>query len=342
MTHSIAWLVLSAAGGFAQTLATDYDAKRVLLIDAESSLEMRTTEFEVTRDGEPVGTGVGRDDKSLDLRRVVVRERVVETAGGAPTRVEREFQEVEGRAKRSIAGKVLDDALQCPLDGVELRLQRDGENVVIEVASGEELDPELLEGQRLELAADALLPGREVEEQATWQLANGNVRRLLGLDVEAALFPSEGIDPESSSGRRGRWSRGFAALSAAKWSGTATLASTAAQHEGERCARIDFDLSSSSELPGGGFGEPTDGGRSFEPSAASRGIARRATTFEAALSGYLLFSLEERRPVLLDVDGDIEVVTNSEREHEGVELRIFSRREGTFTHRVALSLEKDS
>lgn len=343
MIRTALLLFLSAASGV--TLATDYGAKRVQRIESTTELRLETVELEVLRDGQRMETPFG-GASSEESRRAVVLERVLRAVDGTPREVRREFDTVEGTVARSFGDMDREDALECPLDGVTLLLRGDDDgDVDVEVVAGDRPGDELLEGHRLELAADAIFPDDSVEVGAIWDLGPEAVQRLLGLDVLPALFPPPARAGGFGGGRGegGRGGRGFGGrgrnvlgvLRDAEWSGTAVLETVDEEGDGERCARIELSLRASGDLPEPSFGG-RDGGRMPLGPEALRPAPDNV--FEVELEGHLLFGLETKRPVALEVEGRIELETGFVRDRGETSFEMHSRQEGTFSHAVEVTV----
>ncbi len=337
-------LLLAVVAGSSVTLATDYGAKRVLRIESSNRFQMETVEFEFIRNGERMDSPFGGGGSSSESsRRVVVIERLLESEDGRPKVIEREFETVEGSSTRSFGDQEMETEYECPLDGVTLRLTDDEGDVEVEVIVGDSPDDELLEGHRLELASDALFPEGEIEVGETWDLEAEDIRRLLGLDVMSALFqrPSRegrggfggGGGEGRGRGRGGRRGGGIDTLAVAEWTGTAVLERDDDTHVGERCARIEFDLEASGELPEIEFED-------FRRRAFGLPALPRENRYEIEAQGHLVFSLETRRPVALEVEGEIGLETGFVREREGMEIEMRTRQEGTFAYEVEVSVEE--
>ena len=198
-------------------------------------------------------------------------------------------------------------------------------------------DDALLEGHELALALDALLPPGEVEVGATWELEDAAVQRAFATALDKKLF-AEPPPEESSGGERGS-ERGSGrggpgrggpgrSLGLVVWKGTAKLEALDAEHEGASCARITIVVEGSGDVP-----EPPSrgqGGRGFAllaaPIPALEGTIEG--TIEAELEGELLFSLEDARPLLLKLEGELRIENRFEREREGRRFSMHSEQAG--------------
>ncbi len=343
-------LALLMTGG--QALATRYDEERPLRIEWKTSLELETTSMEVTRDGEPVEAGSGAGPSLRTTHHAVVVDRVLETREGRPARVRRAFETLEGKGEFTFGEETRDSESEVPLEGVTLELVEDEEGEVqVEVVEGEApSDDSALEGHVLALALDALLPEGEVEVGAEWELESAAILRALALDVDGALFPPpEAEEPAGGGGERGgqRSGRGrmrglselFGAL---EWEGTAKLEALDEEHEGTSCAAIAIELEGRGELeepepPGGGGRERLPGILGPGPGSSARAAGAAGTSAEVALTGKLLFALEEGRPLLFEVEGHVTIERDSERSRGGSSMRVRSTQVGQFTQRAELT-----
>jgi len=325
-------------------LSTDYQSGLNLRVEESTSLHMETTAFEVLRNGEPMDMGDYGTGGSSDERTIVTVERVLEATDGSPTKVRREFVSVEGSRSSEARGEQL---YLCELDGVTLELSVEDDDLTIEVVEGEEPDDEaVLEGHRLGLLTDALLPEDSVESGQTWELDADQVRRVLGVDLNNAMFAR---DPNAEGGGRfgggggGRGQRGprgggggsFGLLRNAEWTATATLTAVDEEVDGETCARIEFTLEAEGALPERepGGGRP----RMFGP-ANTRPLE---STYEIELKGFLLFSVDSRLPVRLELEGTLGTDTNTIRERGEMTIEVQREEVGTLERTVEFTSVED-
>ncbi len=343
MKSTLFLLALLATLGLATELTTDYARERSLRIETKIAFEMETTLTE--RDGEPVESRFGGGG-SEESRTCVQIDQFLANADGKPTHVKRTFETVEGEVEVTRSDSTNTIPLEGPLSGVTLELKAgEGGAAEIEVAEGKVDDSALLEGHRLELALDALLPDEEVEEGATWDLSEEAIERALGLDLVSVLYrvteESSGGGGESGGGRRGFGSRmgsaGFSALQHVEWSGTAKLVALDEDHEGEKCARIELELEGEGEMPVPDFGRGRDRERSFGASRAAS--ARDENTIEAKLTGEFWFAIEGRRPRSLDLNGEVKTHTEMTFEREGESSSFTTEREGKCDLEIQVSEE---
>lgn len=335
------------------TLVTRYATERQLAIESETRFAMETVEFNIERDGERMDTGrVGGSSRAVHRISQVDRFLKVDE-DGAPERVRRRYTDIGGERRITMGDQDIEGDVESPFDGLELELARKGSGVEARVASGRRPEGgEALEGHRLGLALDALLPKGKVQEGMSWKLEDEAIRTALGVDLTRKLFPRpapEERDPEE----RGRGGRGgarafgggggssaFDLLGRGAWSGTAKLVDLDHDHDGRTCARIELELEVKGELPeraafGGGRGGR--GGGSLEGLAPAPALS---STFEIELTGTLLFDVEAQLPLKLELEGDV----RTERDQEmsggrGGSMRIHHVEQGTLRHVVTITPE---
>jgi hypothetical protein len=299
-------------------LATRYEAEQAVRVTTGWTLAMETTASEFLRDGEPIeGRGGFGGGGREETRRSVHVDRWLACADGRPTRVRRSWQEVEGDLEMDWGGESRGFALESPFEDVAVEVARDEDGELSwEVVEGSDPGQEALEPLRPELAVDALLPRGEVEQGETWDLEPEAIARTLGLDLADVLFQRPDPGDGGGGGRGGRGGRGggmrgggstLGQLAGAEWSGQATYAGEV-DYEGTRCALIEIELEAESESDGEGM----------------------TRSFEAELEGKLYVDLEARRPLALDVEGDLATEMDSERERQGVLIEMHRAEEGRF------------
>jgi hypothetical protein len=183
--------------------STDYSPDKGFKVEVLTELSMKTTSSSFERDGEPVeGRGGGSGDMASSMKhQAVIVDTIVAVKEGKPSKLTRSFESLSGASTMSFGGEETTRDAEPQLDGVTLTLAR-AENGEIEAKVTEGTSPsssDCLEGHRLELALDALLPEGEVADGASWELDKDAVRRALGLDMEKAYFPraapTEGDSP---------------------------------------------------------------------------------------------------------------------------------------------------
>lgn len=329
---------LAGLGTGGHTLATDYGRERTLHTTSELELDMETTLFEMKIDGKPPEEDRGpRGGSSSSLvRKCALSDRILEGAPGAPGRVKRTFETLHDESKFSFGEEERSDERDYPLQGVTLELTRDEKGgVLAELVDGPKPEDDgLLEDHALELALDAFLPEGAVELDASWELDDAAVKRGLATALDAKLFADP--PPDEGGGRRGgpdgerRGSgRGGAARSLAhvEWQGKAKLTALDDEHDGIPCARIELELEGEGELPVPSFRGPPRGG-AFDPTPPATVLD---ASVKARLEGALLFSLENGRPVALELDGELSTDMSSEHERDGHTFSMHSVQSGRLT-----------
>ena len=329
-------------------VATDYAREHTLRVTALTSLELETTAFEMTRDGEPVGGGFGGGgNASLEERTVTQTYRVLERDEGSPTRVQRAFETVSRSTTSERGDQTFEGGGEGPLQGVTLELRLEDGELVTEVVDGDEPSEEAaLEGHSLTLVLDGFLPEGSVEDGDSWDLESDVLLHALGLDMEQALFPpEERAEPEEGGERGGRrgGQRGGAPrgsnlrpLTTATWSGKATFKG-AGDHDGEDCVEIALELEAEGELPqrnAGGGGRR--GGRMVGLAA---GMPAAENTITCELEGSLLFSTEGGHPLLLELEGTVSTVSHNEFQRRESTMTMHTEQEGSLEIRVVLERE---
>jgi hypothetical protein len=297
-------------------LATRYEAEKAVRVTCETTLSMETTASEFLRDGEPIeGRGGSGGGGREEARRSVHVDRWLDCADGRPARVRRSWQEVEGDLEMDFGGESRGFALESPFEDVAVEIGRDEDgDLSWEVVEGSDPGQEGLERLRPELALDALLPYGEVAEGDSWDLEAEAIARALGLDLADVLLRRP--DPGEGQGGGGRGGRGggrrgggssLGQLAGAEWTGKASFEGEV-EFEGTRCALIELELEAESEMDGEGM----------------------TRTFEAELEGRLYVDLEARRPLALEVEGDLRTEMDSERERQGMLIEMHREEEGRF------------
>lgn len=337
-------LLLSHSG---VQLHTDYTPDRKLRVRAETKTEIETTAFSMERDGEPVeGRGGGGMGDSSTERVVVYVDSVVEAEDGAPKKVARHFEDVGMSGSMGAGDFQRDLDRDSPLEDETLILTLDGEDVSAELESGSPEDPAMLTGHHLELPLDALLPKGEVSPGDSWEPSGADLMEALMMDNESALFPRPSMDGEGGGGRgggRGGFRGGFGGgggtsfMANAEWEIEAELTDAREDVDGVSCAVIELKAEASGDLPAPQFGRGRDREAAFAFAAASPWLPRD-NTYEIELEGKLYFSVEEKRPAKLELEGEFTLESGMEGEREGVTFSTSSTREGKLE--IEITVEK--
>lgn len=332
-------LALLAVGG--TMLSTNYAADHAVRVSLESEFSIETTSFEMTRDGEPVQGGFGGGGGSETARKVVHVDKWTGVENGKPTKVERTFETLEQKSVMRFGDQEREMASESPLAGVTLELTagKDGD-VDVKVKEGDTPSQEVaLEHHRLELALDALLPDGEKEVGAKWDLDKDAVRRMLLTDVTPALFPPPEQAEDSGGGQGGRRGggrmRGGSSgrlFDIAEWEGKATYTGDE-EHDGVNCAVIEIKAEADGEMP-----DMPRGGRRGGDMFAPEIEFAIGPKYEAKLEGKLFYSLADKRPLALELEGTVEINTDEEREgRDGGTMHISSTQEGKFEQKLSIS-----
>lgn len=352
MKTQLSLLGLTVAIGLGVDLSTSYEKERTLRTETKINLEMETTAFSMERDGQPVeGRGGGGD--SEESRTVVQIDQYLAHDGNRPTHLKRKFEEIGGEMSTSFGDQTMDRTLECQLSGITLELKAgDEDEPEVTVAEGKVDDSELLDGHRLGVALDALLPEGAVESGASWDLDEEQIERALGIDLANVVFrPVEnedggGFGRGGGGGGGGRGGRGFGrmggggftSLEHVEWKGKAKVADLEDTYEGETCVRIALELEGEGEMPEPQFGRGRDRREGF-----SLGLSpspRFGNTIEAKLEGSLWVSLSAHHPRALDLSGEVKIETSMERDNGEFQMSMSSTREGKCDIEIVVSEEK--
>jgi len=330
------------------TLATRYEEKRVVRVEAETSITMET-ETTVERDGEPVEMpGGGGQSSATEIKEVHV-DTIVSAEKGAPTKVRRVFESLGGKRSSTRGERSNESEIESPIEGLTVDFTAADGEVSFEVVEGTKPDDEkAFEKQHLQSFLDFALPSGEVEEGDSWELDKDQVLALLRVDAHRGLFPPaarpEGEGEGGGRGRRGGGRMGgggdVGSLAVADWKGKATLKKAAEDVDGTKCAVIELELTAAGEMemPAGGMGRGPRGGM-----AGPETVAVFGATYDFKLEGKLCFAVEARRPVSLEIEGKLSNTIDQEMEgRDGGSMKIHAQRDGTFKLEVTVSEEKAS
>ena len=332
-------------------LNTDYTAERTLRIVSETTATVETTDFSFIRDGEPQdfgGRGFGGGGSELN-REIVQLDTVMAHEDGVPTKVKREFDTVESTTSRAGRdGEMREVDADSPMDGETLILSLDDDgDAVAELESGDDPDEgSMLIGHSLSLALDALLPDEDVDSGDSWEIEKDALLRALGMDVESALFPRRAPEGDGEGrGGRGGGRGGFggsrgggspvAFFTNADWEGKAKYTDSTEEVEGLECVVIELEFEAEGDLPERQFGR--DRRESLFGPATTETVLE--STYEVTLEGKLYFSLEEKRPVKLELEGEFTLETNREFDRQGSTMSMSTTQEGEYEYTVTVTLE---
>jgi hypothetical protein len=333
--------LLALAGG--ATLTTDYTKERALKIESSYQLALEQTEMSVERDGQPVEGRGGAGMKTDMTWHTVQVDEVLAHEGKKPTKVKRSYEKAGGERNMTFGENDNTSPIESPFEGATLQLSGDGDEVKVEFLEGKKPDHEgALVGHKLGLALDALLPEKDVEKDAHWDLDSAQIQRALGLDLRKALFPPPpapegGGGPGGGGGGRrggmGRMGGGGSIPADAEWSGKAKLVSLDEEVDGVKCAKIEIEIGTHGDLP-----EPPAGGggrgRMLEPESAAPFFAN---TYSAEAKGEFYFAIEGKRPVKLELEGTVENVRDRESKREDVVTKMHSKMQGKLKVKVEIT-----
>lgn len=315
----------SAAVLIESTLATRYSKERTFEVSVgiESSNEVISSELYI--DGEPMdrgGFGGGGSSSSLSYS---YTDTPKEVKDGSLTKVERTFDEVSASSEREGRDGPMEMEAESSFEGLTILISGEDDESEVEIVDGEEPEGEgRLEGHRLSLPLDALLPDEAVEPGATWDLEGEDLMIALGAPLEGKLIdrPQRGGEG-GGEGRGGRGGRGgmrgggarsgLGAIAGGDWSVTATFTEDTEEAGGLECAVITLEMSVEGEMEmrmRGGRGGRGGGGGAVAPT----GAVPQESTYSGEFEGQLLWSLEENRPVAFSMEGSYQVDMEFERE----------------------------
>lgn len=333
-----------AVGGL--SLHTRYDKDTARRIEIEMSLAM-DSETKMERDGQPVEGrgGMGGSSSDTEYKEVIV-DQYVDADGAKPAKVKRHFEELGGTRSMSFGEEERSSDIESPIEGLVVMLSGDDGDVTAEVVDGKKPEDEkAFEKQRLALFIDGALPGKDVEEGASWDLTKEQVLSILHLDTQRGLYPpppreggeggGEGGRPRG--GRMGGGGGDLQLLLGADWKGKAKLAEAEEEVGGVKCAVIELEFTASGELP---MPEMRAGGRRERMFAPEFELAL-GNSYEIELEGKLAFDLAAKRPQSLTIEGKLSNTLDMEREgRDGGTMKIHTERSGKFKLEVKVSDEK--
>lgn len=347
-------LTATTAGALLLTgerLATDYTKERTLKIESTSKLSSEVTAFSMTVDGEErEGRGGATGAVTETERTVEFKDTVLAHKDGAPTKVKREFVEIGGTSLTSAGERESERELESALEGVTLELTLGEDGVEADVVDGGEPPDAQLVGHALTLSLDALLPREEVEGGAEWELDGKAIATALGLNLEGVLYMRPERDGEGGGerperggggGRQGR--RGFggggggltgAALAGADWEGKAKLTAGLVEYDGAQCREIELELEASGALP---EPERPGGGRDRAFGVPASRAPRLESNLELELEGRLLFDVKSGRPVLLELEGEFTLQSDTERDLGDRSMTMSRTTEGTLSFQIEIT-----
>lgn len=319
-------------------LAPRYYAHARLRVETRLAIESEIVAFEMERDGEPLEGWDGPVGSVAALtQETVIEDEVLAQEDGRPTELRRTFTTLE----RTLSADGEDEAQEAPLEGVTARLTLGADDELAVAIEEGSADASLLEGQRLAVCLDELLAGAgaAVEPGDAWTIDSRAIAAALGLDVDARLFPPAEEERGAGEGRRGRG--GFGTRRAARlverlarmeWEGQARLLEGEEVVDGHACRTIALEITGSAS-----YTEPWRGRGGF----ALLPPVTLDNECEIELEGTLHFSVEARRVVSLELEGELTLESVRERGRDGSRMRVHSEERGSYRHAVRVSGEKD-
>jgi hypothetical protein len=321
-TAGLASLALAATPFLGDTLSTTYAKDQVFTVSVKTDTTSKS-ETQMTMDGEPMdrggrGGGGGATERTLSY---TYTDTPLEVKDGAPTKVERTFDEVSGSLSMEMRGEPMDIEVESAFEGLTIVFTDKAGEVEAEVTDGDApSDDERLEGHRLALPLDGLLPDDEVEAGESWDIETDALLVALGLDLESKL-----VDRPERGGGGGRGGRGggrsgggsaLAPLATCDWSTTATYSDETEDVDGVECVIIEIkaEVEGSVERSFGGRGRDREPHK-LAPGASSSYVPQE-TDYTGEFEGRLLWSLAQNRPVQFTFEGSFESEMEFERDSE--------------------------
>lgn len=325
LTLGVATIAATAGVLIEATLATRYSTERTfeVSVTAESSNEVLSSEMYL--DGEPMdrgGFGGGGSSTSISYS---YTDTAKEVKDGALSKVERSFDEVSASSEREGRDGPMETEAESSFDGLTIMISGADDESEVEIVDGEEPEGDgRLEGHRLSLPLDTLLPEDAVEPGATWDIEGEDLMVALGGPLQAKLIDRPERGGEGGEGRGGRGGRGgmrggavrsgLAPIAGGDWSITATFTEETEEAGGLECAVISLEIEVEGTMEarqrGGRGGRGGGGGGLYSPI----GTAPQESTYTGEFEGTLLWSVEEERPVAFRFDGSYQVDLELERE----------------------------
>lgn len=325
-TFTLGAVTLAATTGvmIETTLATRYSTERTFEVSVavESSSETLSSEFYI--DGEPMeGRGFGGGGSSTTMS-YSYTDTAKEVKAGALTKVERSFDEVSASTEREGRDGPMEMEAESSFEGLTILITGEDDESEVEIVDGEEPEGEgRLEGHRLSLPLDALLPEDAVEPGASWDIEGEDLMIALGAPLERKLIdrPERGGEG-GGGGRGGRGGRGgmrggsartgLGAIAGGDWSITATFTEETEESGGLECAVISLGMEVEGAMEARQRGGRGGRGGQFRTGAPLS--LPQESTYTGEFEGALLWSIEEERPVALRFEGSYQVDMEMERE----------------------------
>lgn len=322
----------AVALGLFGTLGTDYAKDRVFEVSVSQTASTEAVSMEITMNGEPIdrgGRGFGGGGRTSTFS-LTTTDVVLAAKEGAPTRVQRTFDEVSGEVSFEMRGEAQEREMESAFEGLTMVLSAEGDEVEVEVTDGDAPEEERLEGHSLALSLDRLLPEDKVEVGDEWSIEGDDLMAALGQRLQARLIdrPERQEGGEGRGRRRGRNPRGMSSpllmLADGDWDITATLTDEAEEVDGVECVVITIEAEVEADIEMGQRGR-----RDRAAGQEGRG-GTSETTCSAEFEGRLLWSVDTQHPARLEFEGSIEISSERVRESERGVMEMSSVTETSF------------
>ncbi|MEC8511022.1 MAG: hypothetical protein VX015_02675 [Planctomycetota bacterium] len=337
----------AAALGLFGALGTDYSQNRVFEVSVSQTSSSERVSMEITMNGEPIdrgGRGGGGGGGRTSTFSLTTTDVVLAAEKGAPTRIQRTFDEVSAESSFEMRGETRDVEMESAFEGLTIVLSAEGGEVEVEVTDGDAPEEDRLEGHSLALSLDRLLPEDEVEVGDEWSIEGDDLMAALGQRLQSKLIDR----PERQEGGEGRGRRGgsrgprgvsspLTMLADGDWEVTATLTDETEDVDGVECVVITIEAEVEAEIEMGQRGR-----RDRAVGQEGRGGSSE-TTCSAEFEGRLLWSVDAEHPARLEFEGSIEISSERMRESDRGVMEMSSLTETSFetTIDVTVGTAKD-
>ncbi|MEM1449872.1 MAG: hypothetical protein AAF957_01595 [Planctomycetota bacterium] len=348
-TAGLASIAIGVSPLAGETLSTAYSTDRSFAVSVSQTTSSETSR-EIYIDGEPREGrgGMGGGARSATFA-YSYTDTPLKVKDGAPSKVERTFDEIGGSMSMERRGEPFEQSVESALEGITVVFTESGDGVEYEVTDGDAPDDEArLEGHRLALPLDALLPDDEVETGATWDIDGESLGAALGLGLERKLVdrperPDGGQGREGRGGGGGRRQRGgmrgggggLSALASGEWSATATLTDQVEEAGGVECVVIKIEAEVEGSMDRSGGRDRDD--FSATPASAS---APQETSFSGEFEGSLLWCVAEKRPIRFSLEGTFQSSMEMERETQRGLMQMASETETKLEYTVEIDVQR--
>lgn len=269
-------------------LASEHKAGTAIEVRMESSSTMELVASRIERDGEVTEaptTGTG----SSDSWNATWTDQLETVEENRPTALLRTFGAVAG----SRGGRDGAVDMESPFDEAVVRLAVEGEEVTATAVEGSDLPQERLDSLTVLNPLEGLLPGTELDVDATFEVRGEALEEALGLGLSRTLFaPPARAEAEGGEGRRRRDGRGM------RWSA-------------EMFAGLEWDLEGKLVAVEEGVARIAIEGEGNASRTNQMGGGESNTEIAAEVKGELLFHLAERRVVSFEAKLEAQVEQSS-------------------------------